>query len=57
MKTTNEAKSITISEDLLDKMVNALTQLPYRDVQHLFVQLGHEIAAQSEDNPQLVVRN
>lgn len=57
MTKTNEAKSITISEELLDQFVNALTQLPYRDVQHLFVQLGQEIAAQHEDSPQLFVRN
>lgn len=57
MTKTKDPQSITISEELLDKMVNALTQLPYRDVQHLFVQLGHEIASQHEDNPQLVVRN
>lgn len=45
--------TIQISEELLDQMVNALTQLPYRDVQSIFIQLSQEL--QPEDKPKIHV--
>ena len=44
---TTESNTVTISEELLDHIVNALTKLPYRDVQELFLQLGRELSEHS----------
>lgn len=49
----DNAHTVEISEALLDELVNALTQLPYRDVQHLFLALGQEL--QQPTKPQIEV--
>lgn len=46
---------VEISEELLDQMVNALSHLPYRDVQGIFLQLGQELAPPREEQPQIHV--
>lgn len=43
-----------ISEELLDEIVNALTHLPYRDVQHIFVRLGQELQPEQDDKPKII---
>lgn len=48
MNSTVSVKTVTISQELLDHIVNALTQLPYRDVQELFLQLGLELQQHTE---------
>ena len=45
----------TISADLMDAICDALTRLPYREVQGVIIQLSTEIAAQ-EPEPQLITR-
>ena len=51
-------KRVTISSELLDQLVDALTHLPYRQVQNVFAMLGDELSDQeTEQEPQLIVRN
>ena len=40
----NEPGTITISEELLDMMVNELVQRPYREVVEVFSKLSEELA-------------
>jgi len=48
--------SIRISEELLDSMVDALTQLPYRDVTHIFQRLSAELGpAEPEQESKIIV--
>jgi hypothetical protein len=47
----------TISSDLMDGICDALTRLPYREVQGIIIQLSQEIAAQEVEEPQLITRN
>ena len=54
------SNSVRISKELLDHLVDALTYLPYRQVQDVFAMLGDELAQQEEEQnekPQLIVRN
>lgn len=50
----------TISAPLMDAICDALTRLPYREVQGVIIQLSKELAeqeeAQEEQAPQLIVR-
>ena len=46
---------ISISEELLDAIVNALTQLPYREVQPVFDRLSAELMPSEEPEPQIIV--
>lgn len=49
----------TISADLMDAICDALTRLPYREVQGVIIQLSREIAEQEEEQetkPQLITR-
>lgn len=50
----------TISADLMDAICDALTRLPYREVQGVIIQLSREIAEQEEkeeeSKPQLITR-
>ena len=50
----------TISAPLMDAICDALTRLPYREVQGVIIQLSKEIteqeAAHAEQAPQLIVR-
>ena len=46
---------VEISEELLDKMVNELTKLPYRSVQPIFLELGEDLA-ESQQKSQLIVK-
>lgn len=43
-----------ISEELLDEIVNALTHLPYRDVQHIFVRLAQELSQPQGETTQII---
>ena len=50
----------TISSELMDAICDALTRLPYREVQGIIIQLSQEITAQEEEQeatPQLITRN
>ena len=52
----------TISAPLLDDICDALTRLPYREVQGVIIRLSEEIADNEEKKepeaaPQLIVRN
>lgn len=52
----------TISAPLLDDICDALTRLPYREVQGVIIRLSEEIAdneqkKEPEAAPQLIVRN
>ena len=48
---------VKISEDLLDQLVNELTKLPWRDVNHLFQLLGEDLEEGKEDiKPQFLLR-
>ena len=40
-----DPETVTISEELLDLVVDGLSNLPYRDVQHIFSQLAKELEA------------
>jgi len=46
--------SVVITEAFLDMMVNALTQLPYRDVVPVFARLAEELNSK-ENKPSLIV--
>lgn len=48
--------SISISEELLDLMVNALAGLPYAQVQPIFQQLAEELAQPQDDEPTIIVK-
>lgn len=48
--------TITITEELLNRFVDALTYLPYRQVQDIFAQLAAELEEQPEEKPQLITR-
>lgn len=53
------SNSVKISQELLDHLVDALTYLPYRQVQDVFAMLGDELSDQekaSQEQPQLIVR-
>ena len=48
-----------ISAPLMDAICDALTRLPYREVQGVIIQLSKELAEQEQENeqaPQLIVR-
>lgn len=45
-----DKETVTISQELLDMMVNALSRLPYLDVHGVFGQLAHELA---DDEPKI----
>ena len=48
---------VSISEELLDQMVNELTKLPWRDVNAIFQQLGEDLEEGREQvKPQLMIR-
>ena len=50
----------TLSAELMDAICDALTRLPYREVQGVIIQLSREIAEQEEkaeaEKPQLITR-
>lgn len=52
------SNSVRVSQELLDHLVDALTYLPYRQVQDVFAMLGDELSDQEKasENPQLIVR-
>lgn len=56
MKTENSPARVSITENLLDEMVNALASLPFREVQPLFIALGKEIQKEEDSDPQLIMR-
>ena len=45
--------TITITEELLDTMVNAITQLPWRDAAPILEQLGQELS-QTQSAPSII---
>jgi hypothetical protein len=47
--------TIRISEEFLDMVVNALTALPYRDVQPIFERLGIELNPPAPPEPKIII--
>lgn len=48
--------TISLSEELLDMMVDAITKLPYREAQPIFERLGQELAPTPEQpEPQIIL--
>jgi hypothetical protein len=48
--------TIRISEDFLNMVVNALTQLPYAEAMPIFERLAVELAPENQDpEPQIIV--
>ena len=49
------SSTVTISEELLDLMVNAMTRLPYGDAAPIFSQLAEEMEKSREpQTPQII---
>jgi len=46
-----------ISSGLMDAICDALTRLPYREVQGVIIQLSQEIENQENKEPQLITRH
>ena len=48
-------EKLTITQELLDTLVDALSKLPYREIAAIFHMLASEIEAQKEDKPKIVL--